>query len=75
MHITLKPTARVETLAGISYRVYEGETNTGIKLEMLGLFRVSDALDREQFERQVCAVDPLAPRPVTLLSQHGLVRP
>lgn len=73
--IELQPTKRIEELFGIKYRVYIGRTNTGIALEMLGLFRVSDPLKREEFERAVCAVKPSDPAPVRLLSEHGLIRP
>lgn len=75
LKIELEPTKRIETLNGIQYRVYTGRTNTGVTLEMLGLFRVAGQLKREEFERAVCAVRADEPRPVTLLSEYGLVRP
>lgn len=73
--LELTPTRRVETLHGIKFRVYRGRTNTGVTLEMLGLFRVADPLKRQEFERAVCAVGVDDPAPVTLLSDHGLVKP
>lgn len=75
LKIELEPTKRIEKLHGIDFRVYEGRTNTGVVLEMLGLFRVSDPLKREEFERAVCAVKADDPPKVHLLSEHGLVRP
>lgn len=76
MKLILEPTARLETLGGITFRVYEGQTNDGTKLEMLGLFRIRDSAEkRAQFERAVCAVKPTDPAPVRLLSEAGLVRP
>jgi hypothetical protein len=75
LKIELEPTKRIETLNGIDFRVYVGRTNTGVTLEMLGLFRVSDPLKREEFERAVCAVRADTPPPITLLSEYGLVRP
>lgn len=75
MQIILEPTKRKERLSGIEYRVYRGRTNTGVALEMLGLFRVGDAEKRAEFERAVCSVGVEDPTPLTLLSEHGLVRP
>lgn len=75
IQIELTPTKRIETLAGIPYRVYVGRTNTGVQLEMLGLFRVSDPLRRQEFERAVCAVGIDDPPPIVLLSEYGLVKP
>jgi hypothetical protein len=73
--IELTPTRRIETIGTIKYRVYTGRTNTGVQLEMLGLFRVSDPFKREEFERAVCAVDTHDPPVVILLSEHGLTKP
>lgn len=75
LRIELVPTKRVEKIGPISYRVYEGRTNTGVKLEMLGLFRIADPIKREEFERAVCSIRADDPPPVTLLSEYGLVRP
>lgn len=75
LKIELVPTTRFEIIHGISFRVYTGRTDTGVTLEMLGLFRVDDPLKREEFERAVCAVKPSDPKPVQLLSEYGLVRP
>ncbi len=73
--IELTPTRRIEQIGSIKYRVYTGRTNTGIQLEMLGLFRVTDADRRAEFERTVCSVDPSDPAPIVLLSEYGLVKP
>jgi hypothetical protein len=73
--IELTPTRRIETIGQIKYRVYTGHTNTGVQLEMLGLFRIGDPLKRAEFERAVCAVDTHDPPVVTLLSEQGLVNP
>lgn len=75
LRIELQPTKRIERLGGVPYRVYEGRTNTGIKLEMLGLFRVADPEKRAEFERAVCSIRAEDPPPVQLLSAHGLVAP
>lgn len=75
LRIELTPTKRFEILNGIQYRVYTGRTDTGVTLEMLGLFRITDPLKREEFERAVCAVGLDDPAPVQLLSEYGLVRP
>jgi len=73
--IELEPTKRFEELHGIKWRVYRGRTNTGVTLEMLGLFRISDPIKRAEFEKAVCTVAPADPTPVTLLSEYGLVKP
>lgn len=73
--IELTPTKRIEKLGGISYRVYEGRTNTGVQLEMLGLFRIADVDKRAEFEKAVCTVAVEDPAPVTLLGTYGLVMP
>lgn len=75
MKIILEPTARKEIANGIEYRVYVGHTDTGIKLEMLGLFRIADLEKRAEFARAVCVVAPTDPTPVHLLSERGLIRP
>lgn len=75
IRIELEPTKRIETVGGIHYRVYVGRTNTGVTLEMLGLFRISDPLKREEFQRAVCAIRAEDPPPVRLLTDHGLVAP
>lgn len=72
--IALRPTRRKVTLGGVEYRVFIGRTNTGIDLEMLGLFRVAGGPEkRAEFTRAVCAVDPWDPPAVRLLSDAGLV--
>ncbi len=73
--IQLMPTSRIEKLNGIPFRVYAGRTNTGVELEMLGLFRVADPFKRAEFERAVCAVKVDDPKPVQLLTAEGLVKP
>lgn len=75
LQIILEPTKRKERVNGVEYRVYRGRTNSGVTLEMLGLFRIADAEKRAEFERAVCSVGVDDPTPVTLLSEHGLVRP
>lgn len=72
--IALRPTRRKEILNGLEYRVFVGRTNTGIELEMVGMFRIGDPEKRAEFERTVCAVDPGEPPAVTLLSGAGLVK-
>lgn len=75
LKIELIPTTRLEIIHGIQFRVYTGRTDTGVTLEMLGLFRVADPLKREEFQRAVCAVGLDDPAPIQLLSEYGLVRP
>jgi hypothetical protein len=73
--IALRPTRRKEIVNGVEFRVFVGRTNTGIDVEMLGLFRVMGDIEKhEEFQRAVCAVDPGDP-PVTLLSGAALVNP
>jgi len=72
--IALRPTRRKEIVNGTEFRVFVGRTNTGIELEMLGLFRIGDPEKRAEFVNAVCAVDPGEPPPVHLLSSEGLIR-
>lgn len=73
--IELKPTKRLEIVNGVQFRVYEGRTNTGVALEMLGLFRIADVAKREEFTKAVCAVSPGDPQPVRILHDPSLVKP
>lgn len=73
--IMLEPSKRKERLGGIEYRVFVGRTNTGVELEMLGLFRITDPLKREEFYKAVGAIRIDDPAPVTLLSNEGLISP
>lgn len=73
--IALQPTGRVETVHGFHFRVYTGRTDSGIDLEMLGLFRVADPEKRAELQRSICAVKPDDPPPVRLLGEHGLIGP
>lgn len=73
--IMLEPTKQKVTLAGIEYRIFKGHTNTGIELELLGLFRVMDPEKRAEFERAVCAIRVDDPPKVTLVTSDGLINP
>lgn len=73
--IRLTPTPRIEAVNGTHFRVYTGRTDSGIELEMLGLFRITDPEKRAEFQRSVCAVRAGDPPPVPLLGEHGLVAP
>jgi hypothetical protein len=74
--VIMKPTRRIEEIGGIKYRVWSGQSNTGIRVDMLGLFRVHDTPDkRAEFEIAVCSVDPGDPAPIKLLSTEGLSNP
>lgn len=75
MRIILEATREKATLYGVEYRIYRGKTQTGIEVEMLGLFRINDPVKRAEFERAVCSVGPADPPKVTLLNDHGLVNP
>lgn len=75
MKIILDATREKVTLYGVEYRLYRGATQTGIEVEMLGLFRISDPEKCAQFEREVCSVGVDDPPKVTLLSDRGLVSP
>lgn len=73
--IEIAPTGRIEKLNGIPYRVYTGRTNTGVALEMLGLFRIADPIKRAEFENAVCSVKIDGSAAVQLLTETGLVKP
>lgn len=73
--IILKPTKRIEQLGPFKFRVYEGHTDTGIRLRMLGLFQIADADRKAEFERAVCSVDVGDPAPVKLLRGDDLLSP
>ena len=73
MIIELKPTGRFETFRGVQFRVYAGHTDQGVKLEMLGMFRIGDVAARDRFEREISEV-PIE-RVAHLLTTEGLSKP
>lgn len=74
MKITIEPTNTVETFAGKSFRLFRGKTTSDIALQMLGMFRVTDAIERERFNQQLAAaVQHLAPQSVPLVGAPTLI--
>ena len=56
MIIKLEPTGQFEIFRGAQFRVFTGVTDRGIKVQMLGMFRIPDANDRARFEKEISAV-------------------
>ena len=73
MIIKLEPTGQFETFRNIQFRVFTGITDRGIKVQMLGLFRIPDANDRAHFLQEISAI------PIDsvghLLVKEGLITP
>lgn len=73
MIIKLEATGRFETFRGVQYRVYKGITDGGVRLEMLGMFRIPDMAQRDSFNREISAI------PVEstgqLLTDEWLIKP
>lgn len=57
MEIKLKPTGSFEVFRGVQYRLYVGETDRGQKLQMLGMFRIPNPMERAAFSAQLVATD------------------
>lgn len=74
LKIQIEPTGRYESIRNVQFRVYKGRTESGIELEMLGLFRIHDERQKLDFiaEQEAAAptdsVTPLVGQP------GGLVR-
>lgn len=76
--IMLEPTKQKVNLGPIEYRVFKGKAKVGEKvmeIEMLGLFKIMDPLEKQMFESAVCAVRIEDAPPITLLSGEGLISP
>ena len=71
MIIKLEPTGSFETFRGAQYRLFTGITDKGVKLHMLGMFRIPDANERARFEAEIAAVPIIGPA-AHLLTTEGL---
>ena len=56
MIIKLEPTGQFEIFRGVQFRVFTGVTDRGIKVQMLGMFRIPDGNDRARFEQEIGAI-------------------
>lgn len=74
MKIQIEPTGSFEVFKGVQFRLYRGVTNAGIPLQFLGMFRINDPLQRQQFEEEIGAV-PIEGRPTPLIKTPRLVNP
>ena len=72
MIIELQPTGRLETFRGMQYRIFVGVTDRGIRLEMLGMFRIPDPNENARFVSELGAI-PLD-QPAHLLTDAGLIK-
>ena len=73
MIIKLEPTGQFEVFRGVQFRVFTGVTDRGIKVQMLGMFRIPDANERARFEQEIGAIpiDSIG----RLLTTEGLIIP
>jgi len=73
MIIKLEPTGQFEVFRGVQFRVFVGVTDSGIKLQMLGMFRIPNDNDRGKFASEISAipVDSIG----HLLATEGLITP
>lgn len=71
MIIQLEPTGSFETFRGAQFRLFTGVTDKGVKLQMLGMFRISDPNERAKFEAEISAVPIVGPAG-RLLTTEGL---
>jgi hypothetical protein len=73
MIIKLEPTGQFEIFRGVQFRVFTGVTDRGIKVQMLGMFRIPDGNDRVRFEKEIGAIpiDSIG----RLLTTEGLIIP
>ena len=71
MIIKLEPTGQFEIFRGAQFRVFTGVTDRGIKVQMLGMFRIPDANDQVRFQQEIgsLAVDSIG----HLLTTEGLI--
>lgn len=67
MKIELAPTPDFEVFKGVQFRIYEGVTDNGIKLQMLGMFRIADVGQRQKFAEEVCRIEHDRPPTITPL--------
>jgi hypothetical protein len=73
MRITVVPTREKVTIGEIEFRVFEGQTSSGIPIKLMGLFKIDDGLQRLQFVESVCAVDVGDPPAVPLIRTPDMV--
>jgi len=73
MIIKLEPSGQFEIFRGVQFRIFTGVTDRGIKVQMLGMFRIPDANDRARFQQEIgaLAVDSIG----HLLTTEGLITP
>ena len=73
MIIKMEPTGQFEIFRGVQFRVFTGVTDRGIKVQMLGMFRIPDGNDRARFEKEISAVpvDSIG----RMLTTEGLIIP
>ncbi len=73
MRIMVTPTREKVTIGGIEFRVFRGTTSSGIPIELMGLFKIDNAILRRQFEDSVCVVDVGDPPAVPLIRTPDMV--
>lgn len=73
MIIKLEPTGQFEIFRGVQFRVFTGVTDRGIKVQMLGMFRIPEANDRARFQQEIGAIPVRGVWP--LLATEGLINP
>ena len=73
MIIKIEPTGQFEIFRGVQFRVFTGVTDRGIKVQMLGMFRIPDGNDRARFQQEIGAIPVRGVWP--LLATEGLINP
>lgn len=75
MKIMLEPTNAVETFKGVQFRLFKGVTSMGsIPVQMLGMFRIADAIQRAQFVAQLTeAVQHETPMVTPMIAADTLI--
>lgn len=73
MRITVVPTREKVVVNGTEFRVFRGKTNSGIDIELMGLFRITDPVKRLEFVDSVCVVGVKDPPPLPLLKTPDMV--
>lgn len=77
MKILLEPTGSHEVFNGQTFRLFKGKTDSGLEVQMLGMFRVSGGdIAREAFVRQIAQhVHTDERHPTLVLDPNKLVSP
>jgi hypothetical protein len=75
MKIMLEPTGAHEIFNGQPFRVFKGRTDSGIEVQMLGMFRVTGGeIARQTFMQQLAdAVGGDGKHPTHALDGHKLI--